>query len=93
MATIIQLYLDAWTFASHHLPNPIPSSLKPGASRALLSLIPNWSALEFQKFVQDISELVDELDIAPDSDLGKRMIEVWKTTLWYEERFWQAGEI
>jgi hypothetical protein len=88
-----QLYLDAWTFASFHLPSPVPSSLEPGASRALLSLIPNWSAPEFKSFVKDIAELVDELDVALDSDLGKRLAEVWKTTLWYEERFWEAGQV
>jgi hypothetical protein len=89
----LQLYLDAWTFASKHLPNPPPSLLKPGPSRALLSLIPNWSSPDFEKFVADISALVDELNVQPESDLEKRIAEVWRTTLWFEERFWQAGEI
>lgn len=87
----LQLYLDSWTFASKHLPSPPPSTSEPGPTRALLSLIPNWSSPEFEKFVLDISELVDELDIEAGSDLAKRIAEVWKTTLWFEERFWQAG--
>lgn len=85
--------MDAWTYASTHLPSPIPSSVEPGSRRALLSLIPNWSSPEFKKFVDDIGELVNEIDTSRDPELEQRLIQVWKTTLWYEERFWQAGEI
>lgn len=67
-----QLYLDAWTYASNHLPTPLPFSLEPGSSRALLSLIPNWSSPEFQKFVDDIGDLVNDIDTSRDSDLTKR---------------------
>ena len=89
--TPVQLYLDAWTFAAKQLPSPLPSSLAPGSSRALLSLIPNWSAPEFQAFVDDIAGLVDEIHVPLESDLGQRLVNVWETTLWFEERFWQAG--
>ncbi|UZJ52443.1 hypothetical protein CBS101457_001763 [Exobasidium rhododendri] len=88
-----KLYLDAWTFASSHLPSPVPASSDPGPSRALLSLIPNWSSPDFQAFVNDLTDLVDELDISLDSEIGKKVAEVWKITLWYEERFWEAGEV
>lgn len=90
-----KLYLDAWTFASNHLKPEVLSSKanqQSGPAKALLELIPNWSSVEFAQFVKDIGELVDGLDVKIDSDLGKRLQEVWIVTLWYEERFWQAGE-
>lgn len=90
-----KMYLDAWTYASKHLkPDAISSKAnqQPGPAKALLDLIPNWSSPEFAQFVKDIGELVDGLDTKIDSDLGKRMQQVWITTLWFEERFWQAGE-
>lgn len=94
---LVQLYLDAWTFASTHLPSDAksPSSSyrqSAGSQRALLELIPNWSSAEFGQFVFAIGELVDDFDVQLDSDLGRRVQEVWTTTLWFEERFWEAGE-
>ncbi|PWN34421.1 heme oxygenase-like protein [Meira miltonrushii] len=90
-----KMYLDAWTYASKHLKSEALSSKanqQPGPAKALLQLIPNWSSAEFAQFVKDIGELIDGLDVKIDSDLGKRLQEVWIVTLWYEERFWQAGE-
>jgi thiaminase len=71
----------------------LPTLHGAGPSQALLLLIPNWSSPEFEAFVDAIADLVDELDIPLESEAGRRLFEVWKTTLWYEERFWQAGEV
>ena len=86
-----QLYLDAWTFASTFLSPDHASPHPKGAARALLSLIPNWSSPEFATFVDNIADLVDGLDVPAGSELEKRCVDVWRTTLWFEERFWEAG--
>lgn len=89
-----KMYLDAWTYASTFLSqtNIAKEQLEQsGNPRALTKLIDNWSSKEFQKFVKDIGDLVDELDVDINSEMGKRLQHVWITTLWYEERFWQAG--
>lgn len=89
-----QLYLDAWTYAAGLLSADAAASssaAKAGAPRALLALIPNWSAHAFVNFVDDIAALVDELEVEKQAGMHSRLVDVWKTVLWYEERFWRAG--
>lgn len=87
-----KLYLDSWTYAATFTPTQ-PEKLPPGTQRALRSLIPNWCAPGFVKFVDDIADLVDDLDIDihSTSNIAAQVLAVWTTTLWFEERFWRAG--
>lgn len=89
-----QVYLDAWTHASTFLPSDSTAkdSLSPGVKRALVQLIPNWSAPAFVSFVQDISGLVDEL--ASDDKDGKLLEQaskIWRQTLKHEVGFWETA--
>lgn len=83
----LQLYLEAWTYASKQPKSTSTKVASAPASRALDALIPNWSGPEFVAFVRDIEELVDGLDVGSDERLA-RVEELWRNILWLEERFW-----
>ena len=92
-----QVYLDAWTHASTFLPSESTAedSLSPGVKRALVQLIPNWSAPGFVSFVKDIADLVDELASDDKHDkLLEQASKIWRQTLKHEVGFWEtAGQL
>ncbi|PWN89413.1 heme oxygenase-like protein [Acaromyces ingoldii] len=92
-----KVYLDAWTHASTFLPSgsTAEDSLSPGVKRALVQLIPNWSAPGFVSFVRDIADLVDELASEDKNDrLLEQASKIWRQTLKHEVGFWEtAGQL
>lgn len=73
---------------------PPTSTPSPGKSRALEAFISNWTSEEFRDFVEQIATLLDEYSANHSpreyEELKKRAEEVWRWTLWYEERFWDG---
>ena len=69
----IQAYYTAWSYAKTHLPSAEPQTLK---EKALREFIDNWTCEEFVGFVNDCTEVVDLLEIDPESEVGKRAEEV-----------------
>lgn len=77
-----QLYNAAWTYASglDAAPEGHRSSFDP--------LISVWASPEFVQFVRTLTELVDEFEFTNES--WARVLQVWRTVLWFEERFWDS---
>lgn len=91
-STSKQLYLEAWTFVAAPRKDSKPSAdATPSVSHALDLLEFNWSSVEFSKFVRDIEELLNDLP-QPSQERFDKLADVWKRTLWFEERFWEAGQ-
>lgn len=55
---------------------------------AVASFVSNWTSPEFEKFVDDLAELVDELCIQPGSDGWTRGEYIWERIIELEEAFW-----
>ncbi|EED19968.1 transcription regulator PAB1642, putative [Talaromyces stipitatus ATCC 10500] len=101
------VYLHAWKHAAGIMSHTAascetlasPASFSTGAERDLdggalrRKFIPNWSSPEFEKFVNRIGEVVDELAACIK---GADVIETnrnqcigwWRQILWLEEQFW-----
>jgi thiaminase len=99
-------YLHAWKYAAEVMESssPRPSEISPasfsvgyerdpdgGALRR--GFIPNWSNREFEKFVDDIRDVTDELaGRVKGAEEGERekgkCVGWWRQVLWLEERFW-----
>ncbi|EJD02562.1 heme oxygenase-like protein [Fomitiporia mediterranea MF3/22] len=88
-----KLYLDSWTFVAQGLPDRAAAATQNSTNQAIHDFAKNWSNKEFIKFVDDLAELVDDLNIDPDSELGARAKRVWERVVELEIEFWpQAGE-
>ena len=48
----------------------------------------NWTCNEFINFVEDLRDIVDDLDIQPDSPRWNRAEEVLERTIELEAAFW-----
>ncbi|KDN44261.1 heme oxygenase-like protein, partial [Tilletiaria anomala UBC 951] len=83
-----ELYLTAWTCALSQAPwsSIVDPSARPNT--ALRHFIENWTSREFVAFVQEIRELTDEFCTDAQGARLASYEEVWRQTLWYEERFW-----
>jgi thiaminase len=79
--------LTAWTYAKQHLPTAPPTSPK---EKALRLFVDNWTCEEFVGFVDDCRKVVDGLEIDPTSEIGRKAEEVFKRTIWLEQRFWPS---
>jgi thiaminase len=94
-----QLYLESWRHVRSFL--PFPSNSSSSVTSALSELIPNWTAPEFEHFVADIAELVDELPeldgrLSPQAGTNaarQRVESIWNETLFYEVRFWESAGV
>ena len=94
-----QLYLESWRHVRSFL--PFPSNSSDNVTSALSELIPNWTAPEFETFVADIAELVDELPEldsrleakAKANEMRDRLERIWNETLYYEVRFWESAGV
>ncbi|CAO1625384.1 unnamed protein product [Sympodiomycopsis kandeliae] len=85
------LYLKAWNWAKHiHFQTSTSKIAANEVNSALSELIPNWTSPEFTQFVNDITQLVDEIDVHSQQQLQDYQL-VWNTTLWYEQRFWTGS--
>ncbi|PWN98273.1 heme oxygenase-like protein [Tilletiopsis washingtonensis] len=93
------LYLESWRHVRSFL--PFPSNSSSSVTSALSELIPNWTAPEFEHFVADIAELVDELPeldgrLSPQAGTNaarQRVESIWNETLFYEVRFWESAGV
>ncbi|WVR04052.1 hypothetical protein IAU60_001051 [Kwoniella sp. DSM 27419] len=78
-------YFKAWSYAKTFQKNlDQPSE----AQKALHKFVDNWTNDEFREFVDGCEEIMDGAEIQPETSLGKRCEEVFKRTLWLEQRFW-----
>ncbi|KAK1920793.1 hypothetical protein DB88DRAFT_501073 [Papiliotrema laurentii] len=81
-------YHTAWSYAKRFVPSQPAQSPKEAALRLFVD---NWTCDEFVGFVRDCTDVVDGLEIDPDSETGKQAEEVFKRTLWLEQRFWPSA--
>lgn len=99
-------YLHAWKYAAEVMEGssprpsgPSPASFSVGYERdpdggALRrKFIPNWSNAEFERFVDTVRDVTDELagrvKGAEECEREKgKCIALWRQVLWLEERFW-----
>ncbi|WVQ94416.1 hypothetical protein IAU59_001495 [Kwoniella sp. CBS 9459] len=82
-------YFTAWTNAKTYL-KPFENPTE--TQKALEKFIDNWTNEEFKHFVDGCEEIMDGAGIKPDSQTGKACEEVFKRTLWLEQRFWPNVE-
>ncbi|KAI0703741.1 heme oxygenase-like protein [Cytidiella melzeri] len=83
----IQVYLDAWKYVASQAVNAVHPP-----SQALAGLINNWTNPEFEKFVKDLEELVDDLGIKSGTEAGDRAENIWARVVELEAAFW-PGEL
>ncbi|KAI0703682.1 heme oxygenase-like protein [Cerioporus squamosus] len=85
-----RLYLDAWKYAKSllvNVPNPEGDLTLP----AIRQLVENWTCPEFERFVDDIADLVNRLPISPGTSAFSRAEEIWARVVELEEMFWPLG--
>ncbi|KAF4556393.1 Hypothetical protein D9617_1g082700 [Elsinoe fawcettii] len=86
-------YLESWRFAKQQ--NTASAVQYPGDDVVRQVLIPNWTSSEFEAFVNDIGDLLN--DLAAQSSTTQEEIskceEMWKQVLWCEERFWPQVQV
>ncbi|WWC68993.1 uncharacterized protein I206_102929 [Kwoniella pini CBS 10737] len=83
-------YYEAWSFAkshSHKFPNENELNQ---TQKALKEFINNWTNFEFKEFVDGCEEILNGSNIQLNSDLAERCEDVFKRTLWLEQRFWPS---
>ncbi|KAI0040787.1 heme oxygenase-like protein [Auriscalpium vulgare] len=86
-----KLYLDSWRYV-RSLRSIASQALTSAASDAIDSFADNWTNEEFEKFVQDIANLVDDW-IKPGTPAWARAEAVWARVIELEEAFWpNAGD-
>ncbi|WVF66805.1 hypothetical protein IAT40_001547 [Kwoniella sp. CBS 6097] len=78
-------YFTAWSNAKELL-KPFENPTE--TQKALKKFIDNWTNDEFKEFVDGCEEIMDGAGIDPSSQTGKACEEVFKRTLWLEQRFW-----
>ncbi|KAJ5439680.1 uncharacterized protein N7458_010678 [Penicillium daleae] len=89
-------YLRAWRYAASYGKKKAQEGKKDvdadgGALRE--KFIPNWSSAEFEKFVNRIGDVLDQMagkmKGVEESEVSRgRCLEWWKQVVWLEERFW-----
>ncbi|WWC59986.1 uncharacterized protein I303_102549 [Kwoniella dejecticola CBS 10117] len=80
-------YYEAWSFAKSHT---FPSENLTETQKALEQFIDNWTNSEFKQFVDGCAEILDGSNVQLGSDLAQRCEDVFKRTLWLEQRFWPS---
>ncbi|OCH89653.1 heme oxygenase-like protein [Obba rivulosa] len=81
-----KVYLDAWSYVGSLASDAVVSG-----SPAVTALVANWTNPEFVRFVDDLADLVDSLNIKPGSDGYYRAEEIWARVVELEEAFWPIG--
>ncbi|GAA5984707.1 hypothetical protein JCM11641_002158 [Rhodosporidiobolus odoratus] len=77
---------QAWSYASRQTVSPGKTDEQ--TSAALVELIDNWTNQEFVDFNDNIEKELDKLDIQEGTEKWERCEEMFKYTLWLEQRFW-----
>ncbi|WVQ83539.1 hypothetical protein IAT38_005680 [Cryptococcus sp. DSM 104549] len=85
-------YLTAWRHAKSLRPASLlaPDANLTETQKALIKFVDNWTCDEFVEFVKECAEVVDGAGIEVGSEIGERCEEVFKRTLWLEQRFWPS---
>ncbi|KAA8646302.1 hypothetical protein EYZ11_004425 [Aspergillus tanneri] len=86
-------YLRAWRYAASFLTEKERQREEEDADGGALRnrFIPNWTNPEFERFVEEIGDLVDAMADEQGEENGEmraRCERWWKQVLWLEERFW-----
>jgi thiaminase len=76
-------YLEAWKYA-----RDLESGEKNAGHVLRRILIPNWTSVEFEEFVDRIGGLVDELGERANEEEWAVAERAWRQVLWAEEKFW-----
>ncbi|PSK54118.1 hypothetical protein B9Z65_7924 [Elsinoe australis] len=86
-------YLEAWRFAKQQNATSAGQYASDDVVRQIL--IPNWTSTEFESFVNDIGNLLNELTerSAAIDEEKVRCDEMWRQVLWCEERFWPEVDL
>lgn len=88
----LQCYHTAWTYAASFQNQLTGLNHESHIAALHQSLIPNWTSLAFEKFVDACKNLVDELANSPTVINGKeemnRCEQVFRQVCWLAERFW-----
>ncbi|PPR06783.1 hypothetical protein CVT24_011283 [Panaeolus cyanescens] len=84
-----RVYLDAWKFV-----NNLQKATQSGTSESpVLAFSQNWSSTEFEVFVAELADLVDELGIVPNTKDWYAAEAVWSRVVELEVGFWpEKGE-
>ncbi|KAM0486196.1 hypothetical protein ACHAPX_000900 [Trichoderma viride] len=98
-------YLDAWSGASARLSAPSAADEDEDGGALRREFIPNWSSVEFARFVDQLGEIVDaavrrEMELRQDEggeeaikeELLDRALVKWHEVLVAEKAFWPAME-
>lgn len=85
-----RVYLDAWKYAASVRSSTASIEATP-TNAALTGFIDNWTNSEFERFVDDLADLVNALDIKPGSESWARAGEIWSRVVELEEAFWPVG--
>ncbi|PNP39006.1 hypothetical protein TGAMA5MH_09232 [Trichoderma gamsii] len=98
-------YLDAWSGASARLSAPSAADGDEDGGALRREFIPNWSSVEFARFVDQLGEIVDsavrrEMELRQDEggeeaikeELLDRALVKWREVLVAEKAFWPAME-
>ncbi|RDX45188.1 heme oxygenase-like protein [Lentinus brumalis] len=85
-----RVYLDAWKHAKSLLVN-VPDHEGDPALPVIRQLVANWTCPEFERFVDDIADLVNHLQISPGTPAWARAEEIWARVIELEESFWPLG--
>ncbi|KZT03748.1 heme oxygenase-like protein [Laetiporus sulphureus 93-53] len=83
-----RVYLDAWKYVGSLQSIRLQG---PGTAPAVAALVSNWTNPDFVKFVDDLADLVNSLDISPDSTVWRRAESIWARVIEIEEAFWPVG--
>lgn len=87
-------YLEAWTYASIHMPQDVNAQSDADSGALRNEFIPNWSSKEFDDFVRNIADITDEL---AQREGAFRKIEtfkaLWLHVLEIEKGFWPDVDV
>ncbi|WWC87521.1 uncharacterized protein L201_002411 [Kwoniella dendrophila CBS 6074] len=83
-------YYEAWSYAKSHYQDKFPKSNLSETQKALELFIDNWTNSEFKEFVDGCEEILNNSEIKLGSESSERCEDVFKRTLWLEQRFWPS---
>ncbi|PSR70568.1 hypothetical protein PHLCEN_2v13539 [Hermanssonia centrifuga] len=84
-----KVYLDSWK----HVRSLLGTSTETSPTTAVIQeFVDNWTNPEFERFVNNLGDLVNSLDIKPDSEAYSRAEEIWARVVELEKDFWPSGE-
>ncbi|PCH35359.1 heme oxygenase-like protein [Wolfiporia cocos MD-104 SS10] len=83
-----RVYLDAWKHVRSLTPVPTGEG---STAPAVAQLVSNWTNLEFVRFVDDLADLVNSLEIQPGTLAWVRAEAIWARVIELEEAFWPVG--